>query len=81
MHWDLGGYRPKDIRFVAAWDIDRRKVGRDIAEAITAAGQPVEKSEVLLPAGALRELGEFPIALSLGSEVTAEVKLQITAAK
>ncbi len=34
MHWDLGGYRPKDIRLVAAWDIDRRKVGRDVAEAI-----------------------------------------------
>ncbi|HEX8526181.1 inositol-3-phosphate synthase [Allosphingosinicella sp.] len=36
MHWDLGGYRPKDIRVVAAWDIDRRKVGRDVAEAIFA---------------------------------------------
>jgi myo-inositol-1-phosphate synthase len=34
MHWDLGGYRPKDIRIVAAWDIDRRKVGRDVASAI-----------------------------------------------
>ena len=36
MHWNLGGYRPNDIRVVAAWDIDRRKVGRDIAEAIFA---------------------------------------------
>ena len=36
MHWDLGGYRPKDIRVVAAWDIDRRKIGRDVAEAIFA---------------------------------------------
>jgi myo-inositol-1-phosphate synthase len=35
-HWDLGGYRPKDLRIVAAWDIDRRKVGRDVAEAIFA---------------------------------------------
>jgi myo-inositol-1-phosphate synthase len=34
MHWDLGGYRPKDIRFVAAWDVDRRKVGKDLGEAI-----------------------------------------------
>ncbi|HET7410123.1 MAG TPA: inositol-3-phosphate synthase [Paracoccaceae bacterium] len=34
MHWDLGGYRPKDLRFVAAWDIDRRKVGRDVGQAI-----------------------------------------------
>ncbi len=36
MHWNLGGYRPKDIRVVAAWDIDKRKVGRDVAEAIFA---------------------------------------------
>ena len=36
MHWDLGGYRPSDIRVVAAWDIDRRKVGRDVNEAIFA---------------------------------------------
>jgi len=34
MHWDLGGYRPKDIGVVAAWDIDRRKVGKDVAHAI-----------------------------------------------
>src|SRR3954452_18930077 len=36
MHWDLGGYRPKDISVVAAWDVDRRKVGRDVSEAIFA---------------------------------------------
>ena len=35
-HWDLGGYRPKDLKIVAAWDIDQRKVGRDVAEAIFA---------------------------------------------
>jgi large subunit ribosomal protein L9 len=56
---------------------------RDIAEAITAAGQAsgikVEKSEVLLPTGALRDTGEFDITLSLGSEVTATVKVTIVA--
>ena len=36
MHHELGGYRPEDIRVVAAWDVDRRKVGRDVAEAIFA---------------------------------------------
>lgn len=35
-HWDLGGYRPSDVKIVAAWDIDSRKVGRDVAEAIFA---------------------------------------------
>jgi myo-inositol-1-phosphate synthase len=30
----LGGYSVKDIRFVAAFDVDKRKVGRDLADAI-----------------------------------------------
>jgi myo-inositol-1-phosphate synthase len=36
MHEEIGGYRPSDLRFVAAWDIDARKVGKDVAEAIFA---------------------------------------------
>jgi len=52
---------------------------RDIAEALTAAGHKVEKSEVLLPEGALRTTGEFAIALLLGSEVNAGIKLQVVA--
>lgn len=36
MHWDLGGYRPSDIKVVAAWDVDARKVGHDVADAIFA---------------------------------------------
>jgi myo-inositol-1-phosphate synthase len=36
MHWDLAGYRPKDITVAAAWDIDARKVGKDVGEAIFA---------------------------------------------
>jgi myo-inositol-1-phosphate synthase len=34
MHWDIGGYTPGDIEAVAAFDIDKRKVGQDINEAI-----------------------------------------------
>ncbi len=34
MHWDLGGYRPGDIQIVAAFDIDKRKVGKDVHTAI-----------------------------------------------
>ena len=34
MHWDIGGYMPGDIEVVAAFDIDKRKVGKDISEAI-----------------------------------------------
>ncbi len=36
MHWNLGGYEPSDVEVVAAFDIDRRKVGKDVAEAIFA---------------------------------------------
>lgn len=36
MHYELGGYQPGDIEFVAAFDVDRRKVGRPLAEAIYA---------------------------------------------
>jgi large subunit ribosomal protein L9 len=54
---------------------------RDIAAAITAAGQEVEKAEVLLPLGALRETGEFEITLSLGSEVTTTITLNIVPQK
>ena len=36
MHWDIGGYRPFDIEVVAAFDIDSRKVGKDVHEAIFA---------------------------------------------
>ena len=35
-HAEIGGYRPADIAVVAAWDVDRRKVGRDVAQAIFA---------------------------------------------
>ena len=34
MHWQIGGYRPFDIEVVAAFDIDLRKVGKDLNEAI-----------------------------------------------
>ncbi len=36
MHWDIGGYKPYDIEVVAAFDIDKRKVGKDVSEAIFA---------------------------------------------
>ncbi|MFH1102639.1 MAG: inositol-3-phosphate synthase [Pseudomonadota bacterium] len=36
MHWEIGGYKPSDIEVVAAFDIDRRKVGKDVNEAIFA---------------------------------------------
>ena len=36
MHWEIGGYEPKDIEVVAAFDVDQRKVGKDVSKAIFA---------------------------------------------
>jgi len=36
MHFDLGGYQPGDIDVVAAFDVDKRKVGKPLSEAIFA---------------------------------------------
>lgn len=36
MHYELGGYRPEDLEVVAAFDVDARKVGREVNEAIFA---------------------------------------------
>jgi myo-inositol-1-phosphate synthase len=36
MHVDFGGYHVRDIQFVAAFDVDAKKVGRDLSEAISA---------------------------------------------
>lgn len=34
LHWDINGYTPSDIQVVSAFDIDRRKVGKDVNVAI-----------------------------------------------
>ena len=34
MHWEIGGYKPYDIEVVCAFDIDKRKVGKKLTEAI-----------------------------------------------
>jgi len=34
MYEDIGGYKVWDIEVVAAWDVDARKVGKDLSEAI-----------------------------------------------
>jgi large subunit ribosomal protein L9 len=51
----------------------------DIAEAITAAGVAIERSEVRLPEGAFRYIGEFPVAVHLHTDVTTEVTVIVEA--
>jgi len=50
---------------------------RDIADAIEKAGVEVAKSEVKLPEGALRELGEYEVSIQLHSDVSQNVKVAV----
>ena len=50
---------------------------REIAEAITKAGTMVQKSEVRLPNGAIRNIGEFEVQIQLATDVMVEVKLGV----
>ena len=55
---------------------------RDIAEAITAStGVEVEKAEVKLPHGALRNTGEYDIDVVLHADVTVTIKLAVVPAE
>lgn len=51
----------------------------DIAEACTAAGLPVKRSEVRLPDGPIRTLGEHSIELHFHSDVNATIRISVVA--
>lgn len=48
---------------------------RDIAEALTAQGTPVQKSEVVLGEGPIRHTGEFDVVLHFAADVETTVKV------
>ena len=52
---------------------------RDIADAFTAAGLPLEKSEVIMGEGALRNVGEYEIVVKLHADVQTTVKVVVQA--
>jgi large subunit ribosomal protein L9 len=52
---------------------------RDIADAVTSAGVEMTKAEVRLPEGALREVGEYEVAVHLHTDVDATIQLAIVA--
>jgi myo-inositol-1-phosphate synthase len=58
MHWEIGGYTPSDIEVVAAFDIDARKVGKPVNEAVFA---PPNCTTVFC-----RNLPENSVAVSMG---------------
>ena len=51
----------------------------DVAEALVAAGAQVEKREVRMPEGAIREIGEYEIDIHLHTDVNVTVKVIVEA--
>jgi len=52
---------------------------RDIADAITEAGVDVEKSEVSLPDGQIRNIGDYDVTLQLHADVEATITVSVVA--
>jgi large subunit ribosomal protein L9 len=51
----------------------------DVADAVTAAGVDVAKSEVKMPEGALRQIGEFELMVQLHTDVVQNITVQVVA--
>ncbi|HEU4866083.1 MAG TPA: inositol-3-phosphate synthase, partial [Actinomycetota bacterium] len=57
MHVDLGGYHVGDVEVVAAFDVDEKKVGTDVAEAIASEPNNTIRFADVPPTGVLVERG------------------------
>jgi large subunit ribosomal protein L9 len=51
----------------------------DIAELLVAAGHKVEKSEIRMPDGPIKNIGEFEVSLALHQDVTAKIMVNFIA--
>lgn len=52
---------------------------RDIADAVNAAGAEIDKSEVRMPEGPIREIGSYDVAVQLHSDVIQTVSVTVVA--
>ena len=50
---------------------------QNIADALTSEGIPVERSEIRMPEGVIRVLGEYEIAIQLHTDVTAQIRVAV----
>jgi myo-inositol-1-phosphate synthase len=57
MHVDLGGYHVSDVEFVAAFDVDAKKVGQDVAHAIASSENNTIKFADVPPTGVTVQRG------------------------
>jgi large subunit ribosomal protein L9 len=53
----------------------------DIAEAMSQAGFPLERAEIHLPTGPLKQIGDFEIPVSLHAEVNLSIHVSVVAEK
>jgi myo-inositol-1-phosphate synthase len=60
----LGGYNVEDIKVVAAFDIDKNKIGKDIAEAVYAEPNKAPKMVDLEKTGVVVQMGPHPDSLN-----------------
>ena len=73
----------KTVRVAQKAGVDGRLFGSvtnaDIAEALTQMGLAVQKSQVRLPNGPLKHVGEHPVSVSPHTDVVVEVTVQVVA--
>ena len=69
------------LRIVQKAGVDGRLFGSvtnaDVADALKAQGVDVEKSMVRMPSGPLKQVGEYPVAVVLHTDVTANVTVNV----
>ncbi len=73
----------KTVRIAQKAGVDGRLFGSvtnaDIADALTKLGTPIAKSQVRLPNGPLKTVGEFPVNVAAHTDVIVEISVQVVA--
>ena len=73
----------KTVRIAQKAGVDGRLFGSvtnaDVADALTKAGTAVAKSQVRLPNGPLKTVGEFPVSVAAHTDVVVEITVQVVA--
>lgn len=64
LHEKLGGYTAGDIKLVAAFDIDKNKIGKEVSEAIHAEPNKAPKMVELKKTGVTVQMGPHPDSLN-----------------
>ena len=71
----------KTVRIAQKAGVDGRLFGSvtnaDVADALTKAGMAVQKSQVRMPTGPLKTVGEHPVSVSPHSDVVVEVTVHV----